>query len=55
MRPYKVIVTIVLLMLVYALVMVPMENGAFPGWVNADIIQFMLLILCVACVLVMIK
>lgn len=55
MRAYKVLITIVLFMAVYTLFLLPMDAGQFPAWLQTDMIQFMLLILCVACVIVLIR
>ena len=55
MRPYKVIIIIVLFMLVYTLFMVPISEGTFPGWMNADLVQFFLVMLCIACVIVLMR
>jgi hypothetical protein len=49
MRAYKVIVIIVLLMSIFTLFLVPMQNNIFPIWVNTDLVEFMLLLLCVVC------
>ena len=55
MNAFKSIIIIVLFMVVFTMLMLPIENGWFPSWVDADLIQFMLLLLCVACVIVLIK
>lgn len=55
MRTYKVLVIVVLLMSIYTMFLLPMDAGQFPAWLNTDLIQFMLLILMVACVIVLIK
>jgi len=54
MRPYKVIVTIFLLMSIFTLFLVPMEAGVFPAWINTDMVQFMLVFLCVICAVILI-
>jgi hypothetical protein len=55
MRPLKIISIIVLFISIFALFTVPMENNQFPGWINADLIQFMLIMLSVSCVIVLIR
>lgn len=53
MRAYKIIVMIVLIMAIFTLFINPMEVGTFPAWMNTDMIQFMLVLMCVVCVLVL--
>ena len=54
MKSLKVIVIIVLLMSVFTMFIVPMESGLFPSWIDTDLIQFMLILLCVVCAVVLI-
>jgi divalent metal cation (Fe/Co/Zn/Cd) transporter len=49
MRAYKVIVVIVLVMAIFTMFLVPMESEVFPEWLNTDLIEFMLMLFCVAC------
>jgi len=55
MRAYKVIVVIVLVMAIFTMFLVPMENNIFPNWMNTDLIEFMLVLLCVACAISMMR
>lgn len=53
MRPFTVIMVIIVLMSVYAMVMLPMQAGSFPAWLDMDTVEFLLAMLCVVCFLVM--
>lgn len=51
MKTYKVLSLIVLLMSVFAFLIVPMGDGAFPAWISTELVTFLLLMVMVACVI----
>lgn len=54
MRQYKYIIMILIVMLVFTMFLVPIENGLFPAWMDQELIQFLLLLLITVCVVSMI-
>lgn len=55
MNALKPILMIILVMSIFTLFIVPIEAGTFPAWIDEDLIQLMLIILCVVCALVLIR
>lgn len=55
MKAFKIIVIIVLFMSLFTLIMLPMDAGTFPAWLDTDLIGFMLMLLCAAFVIVMMR
>ena len=51
----KSILILVIVMSIFTLLIVPMEAGSFPSWLDTDFVQFMLIVLLVASVLILIR
>ena len=55
MKSYKVITIIVLLMAIFTLIVVPIEEGVFPTWIGTDLIKFMGILLICVCLFAMVR
>lgn len=54
MKGFKIITIMILFMCIFSLLIVPIEEGLFPSWLNTDLIQFLLIILSAVCVIAII-
>ena len=55
MNALKSILILVIVMSIFTLLIVPMEAGSFPSWLDTDFVQFMLIVLLVATMLILIR
>lgn len=54
MNAFKALIMIVLVMAIFTLFVIPMEDGTFPSWIETELAQIMLLILIVTCAVALI-
>jgi len=55
MKAMKTVLILVLLMAIFTLVIVPLENSVFPAWVDSDLMQLMSILVLVICVIVLMR
>jgi hypothetical protein len=55
MKAFKGIIMIAMIMAVFTLLMVPMEESLFPSWIGTDFLQFLLVLLCGICAIVLMR